>query len=59
MKLAEATNAEIIVSGGISSLGDIQQVKEAAQNSSVAGVIIGKALYAGRFTLPEALKEAE
>jgi phosphoribosylformimino-5-aminoimidazole carboxamide ribotide isomerase len=59
VKLAEATNAEIIVSGGISSLVDIQRVKEAAQNSSVAGVIIGKALYAGRFTLPEALKEAE
>ncbi|MGE7919980.1 1-(5-phosphoribosyl)-5-[(5-phosphoribosylamino)methylideneamino]imidazole-4-carboxamide isomerase [Viridibacillus sp. NPDC093762] len=59
VKLAEATNTEIIVSGGISSLVDIQRVKAAAQNSSIAGVIIGKALYAGRFTLPEALEEAE
>ncbi|MGX9135829.1 1-(5-phosphoribosyl)-5-[(5-phosphoribosylamino)methylideneamino]imidazole-4-carboxamide isomerase [Rummeliibacillus sp. JY-2-4R] len=59
IQLAEATNAEIIVSGGISSLEDIAKVKTAARNSSVSGVIIGKALYAGRFTLQEALKEAE
>ncbi|WP_397539881.1 1-(5-phosphoribosyl)-5-[(5-phosphoribosylamino)methylideneamino]imidazole-4-carboxamide isomerase [Rummeliibacillus pycnus] len=59
IQLAQKTGAEIIVSGGISALEDIAKVKTAAQNSTVSGVIIGKALYAGRFTLQEALKEAE
>ncbi len=59
IQLAKATGANIIVSGGISALEDISKVKDAAKNSSVSGVIIGKALYAERFTLQEALKEAE
>ncbi|MGG0655142.1 1-(5-phosphoribosyl)-5-[(5-phosphoribosylamino)methylideneamino]imidazole-4-carboxamide isomerase [Rummeliibacillus pycnus] len=59
IQLAQATEANIIVSGGISELEDIAKVKEAAQNTTVNGVIIGKALYAGRFTLQEALKEVE
>ncbi|HWI49186.1 MAG TPA: 1-(5-phosphoribosyl)-5-[(5-phosphoribosylamino)methylideneamino]imidazole-4-carboxamide isomerase [Rummeliibacillus sp.] len=59
IQLAQETGAEIIVSGGISALEDIEKVKAAAQNSTVSGVIIGKALYAGRFTLQEALEEAE
>ncbi|WP_146553562.1 1-(5-phosphoribosyl)-5-[(5-phosphoribosylamino)methylideneamino]imidazole-4-carboxamide isomerase [Rummeliibacillus sp. SL167] len=57
--LAQATGAHIIVSGGISALEDIAKVKKASQSSTVSGVIIGKALYAGRFTLQEALREAE
>ena len=57
--LAEATNASIIVSGGISSLADITAVKEAANRATVSGVIIGKALYANRFTLKAALEEAQ
>lgn len=57
--LARATGAKIIVSGGMSSLADIQAVKEAAKTTTIAGVIIGKALYTGQFTLEEALKEAE
>lgn len=57
--LARATGANIIVSGGMSSLADIQAVKEAAKPTTIAGVIIGKALYTGQFTLEEALKEAE
>ena len=48
-------DAEVIVSGGIGSLDDIRNVKQAAQNSPIAGVIIGKALYENRFTLEEAL----
>lgn len=59
IQLAKKTGANIIVSGGISALEDISKVKDAAKNSSVSGVIIGKALYAERFTLQEALKEAE
>lgn len=57
--LARATGANIIVSGGMSSLADIQAVKEAAKLTTIAAVIIGKALYTGQFTLEEALKEAE
>lgn len=57
--LARATGANIIVSGGMSSLADIQAVKEAAKSTTIAGVIIGKALYTEQFTLEEALKEAE
>ena len=57
--LARATGANIIVSGGMSSLADIQAVKEAAKTTTIAGVIIDKALYTGQFTLEEALKEAE
>lgn len=57
--LANATQADIIVSGGISSMADIAAVKEASANSTVGGVIIGKALYAERFTLQQALQEAQ
>ena len=57
--LANETNAQVIVSGGMSNLQDIQAVKKAAQNSSINGVIIGKALYTNQFTLKEALEEAE
>ncbi len=55
--LADATGAEVIVSGGISSLADIKQVSEAASESNIGGIIIGKALYENRFTLPEAFNE--
>ncbi|MGB3260102.1 1-(5-phosphoribosyl)-5-[(5-phosphoribosylamino)methylideneamino]imidazole-4-carboxamide isomerase [Paenisporosarcina sp.] len=55
--LAEATGAEVIVSGGISSLSDVKQVALAAAETKIGGVIIGKALYENRFTLPEALRE--
>lgn len=55
--LAEATGAEVIVSGGISSLADLKQVARAAAETRIGGVIIGKALYENRFTLPEALRE--
>lgn len=53
-ELADATGLHVIVSGGISSLEDIQDVKEVAKTSSIAGVIVGKAIYSGRFTVKEA-----
>lgn len=55
--LAAATGSEVIVSGGISSLHDVKQVAQVASQTSIGGVIIGKALYENRFTLAEALKE--
>ncbi|MCH4827151.1 MAG: 1-(5-phosphoribosyl)-5-[(5-phosphoribosylamino)methylideneamino]imidazole-4-carboxamide isomerase [Planococcus sp. (in: firmicutes)] len=53
--LAKSEKAQIIVSGGIGSLEDVKNVKKAADQSNIAGVIIGKALYENRFTLEEAL----
>ena len=45
-------NVEIIAAGGIGNLNDLTALKRVG----VEGVVIGKALYEGRFTLKEALK---
>jgi len=47
------TDIPIIVSGGISSLDDLKRLKE-FESMGMIGVIIGKALYEGRFRLSEA-----
>ena len=52
-----ATNAPVIASGGISSLDDLKVLKELV-SIGVEGAIMGKALYAGAFTLSEALRVA-
>jgi 1-(5-phosphoribosyl)-5-[(5-phosphoribosylamino)methylideneamino] imidazole-4-carboxamide isomerase/N-(5'phosphoribosyl)anthranilate isomerase len=53
-EVCAATKKPVIASGGISSLDDIHAL--AAMNSiGVEGAIVGKALYAGAFTLEEAL----
>jgi phosphoribosyl isomerase A len=52
--VAECTNAPVIASGGVSSLDDLRAIATLA-DCGVEGAIVGKALYAGRFTLPEAL----
>lgn len=44
--------SEVLIAGGISSLEDIKKLKEIG----VAGVILGRALYANNFTLEEALR---
>jgi len=54
-RLMKGTGLRVIASGGISSLSDIQKLK-LLEKTGVAGVIIGKALYEGKFTLTEALK---
>lgn len=55
--VCEVTNAPIVASGGISSLADIEALKSLVP-LGVEGAIMGKALYAGAFTLEEALKVA-
>ena len=55
--LLKETGMKIIVSGGISSLDDILRLK-VLEKQGVSGIIIGKALYEGRFTLSQALKFA-
>ncbi|NQU37939.1 MAG: bifunctional 1-(5-phosphoribosyl)-5-((5-phosphoribosylamino)methylideneamino)imidazole-4-carboxamide isomerase/phosphoribosylanthranilate isomerase PriA [Actinobacteria bacterium] len=53
-RVCKATDRPIVASGGVSSLEDIHAVAELVPHG-VEVLIIGKALYAGAFTLPEAL----
>jgi len=54
--VASVTTAPVIASGGISSIGDLVVLAQAAAaGANLEGAIVGQALYAGRFTLPEAL----
>ena len=46
------TDRPVVASGGVSTLGDLRAI---AAIAGVEGAIVGKALYAGAFTLPEAL----
>jgi 1-(5-phosphoribosyl)-5-[(5-phosphoribosylamino)methylideneamino] imidazole-4-carboxamide isomerase/N-(5'phosphoribosyl)anthranilate isomerase len=52
--VAARTDAPVIASGGVSSLADLKAIATLT-GQGVEGAIVGKALYAGRFTLPEAL----
>lgn len=53
-QVCEATSSPIVASGGVSSVADLEAIASLVPNG-VEGAIVGKALYAGRFTLPEAL----
>jgi len=48
------TDAPVIASGGVSTLGDLRALST-LESVGVEGVIAGKALYAGAFTVAEAL----
>jgi phosphoribosylformimino-5-aminoimidazole carboxamide ribotide isomerase len=57
VELARASGLQVVASGGVSRLEDLVKLQEEAkQGVSIEGVIIGKALYSGAFTLAEALK---
>jgi 1-(5-phosphoribosyl)-5-[(5-phosphoribosylamino)methylideneamino] imidazole-4-carboxamide isomerase/N-(5'phosphoribosyl)anthranilate isomerase len=49
------TKSPVVASGGVSSLADLQAIAELVP-LGVDSAIVGKALYAGAFTLEEALK---
>jgi phosphoribosylanthranilate isomerase len=49
-----ATDRPVIASGGVSTLDDLRALAGLV-DIGVEGAIVGKALYAGQFTLPEAL----
>jgi len=53
-RIMERTSRPVIASGGVSSLDDISALRELVP-LGLEGAIVGKALYAGAFTLPEAL----
>ncbi len=52
--VANATDAPVIASGGVSTIADLEAIATLVPDG-VEGAIVGKALYAGRFTLPQAL----
>ena len=54
-EVCAATNKPVVASGGISSLEDIKTLS-ALSHIGVEGAIVGKALYAGAFTLEQALE---
>ena len=53
--LLKETGLNIIASGGIASLDDIARLKK-SEKKGLVGVIIGKALYEGKFTLSQAIR---
>jgi len=54
-ELIRETGLKVIASGGVANLKDLVKLKK-LQKNGCSGVIIGKALYEGKFTLVEALK---
>lgn len=54
-EVCAVTSKPVIASGGISTLADIAALSE-LNSAGVEGAIVGKALYAGAFTLQEALE---
>ncbi|MGH8869788.1 MAG: bifunctional 1-(5-phosphoribosyl)-5-((5-phosphoribosylamino)methylideneamino)imidazole-4-carboxamide isomerase/phosphoribosylanthranilate isomerase PriA [Actinomycetes bacterium] len=53
-QVCAATDRPVVASGGVSSLDDLRTLASLVPDG-VEGAIVGKALYAGAFTLPEAL----
>lgn len=56
-RVCQRTDAAVVASGGVSSLDDIRALRGLV-DAGVEGAIVGKALYAGAFTLAEALRVA-
>lgn len=56
-ELLVETGLKVIASGGVSGLDDLVKLKK-LEKKGVIAVIVGKALYEGRFTLAEALELA-
>ncbi len=55
VRISSTPKINVIAAGGIGRLGDLRLLKR----SGVTGVIIGKALYEGAFTLKDALEAAK
>ena len=58
LAVAEAANVSVTASGGVSSLDDIKRLRD-ARDSRLDSVIVGKALYEGKFKLEEAIWAAD
>ncbi len=53
-KVASKSNCPVIISGGVSSIGDIKKAKGL---KNIEGIIVGKAIYDGDIKLEELVKE--
>ena len=58
VKVADASNCPVIISGGVSSINDIKKAKELSKKN-IEGIIIGKAIYDGDIKLEELAKELD
>jgi phosphoribosylformimino-5-aminoimidazole carboxamide ribotide isomerase len=57
-KMAQTTSLNLIASGGISSLGDLKAIRDLGL-SQIEGIITGKAVYAGVFSVEEGIEVVE
>ena len=57
VKLAEISNCPVIISGGVSSIGDVKKAKDL--NKNIEGIIVGNAIYDGDIKLDELVKEID
>lgn len=54
--LLDVASLPVIASGGVGTLADLRELTQLRSNGrGLAGVIVGRALYEGRFSVPEAL----
>src|ERR1043165_1761014 len=58
LAVARAANVNVTASGGVSSLDDIKRLRDAG-DSRLDSLIVGKALYEGKFKLEEAIRAAD
>ncbi|WP_256295827.1 1-(5-phosphoribosyl)-5-[(5-phosphoribosylamino)methylideneamino]imidazole-4-carboxamide isomerase [Haloarchaeobius salinus] len=54
-RLVDAVDIPVVASGGVATLGDVRALRDAG----AAAVVVGSALYEGRFTLREAMAAVE
>ncbi len=55
-KVADTSNCPVIISGGVSSINDIQKAND-LNNNNIEGIIVGYAIYDGDIKLDELVKE--
>ena len=58
LAVARAGNVSVTASGGVSSLDDIKRLRDAGE-PLLDSVIVGKALYEGKFKLEDAIRAAD
>ena len=56
-KVADISNCPVIISGGVSSIDDVQKAKNL--NKNIEGIIVGKAIYDGDIKLEELAREID
>jgi phosphoribosylformimino-5-aminoimidazole carboxamide ribotide isomerase len=56
-KVADISNCPVIISGGVSSIDDIEKAK--SLNKNIEGIIVGKAIYDGDIKLEELVKKID